>query len=99
MQVHSFRDGPAVPHLPEPPVCESDARQAAEQSGERGDEECLGGDRAADLAGVAPTARSSANSRVRWPTERATVPAAVKTATRVAMPPKEPPTAKRVSLA
>lgn len=49
--------------------------------------------------GVAPTARSSANSRARWETDSATVPAAVKTATMAAMPPKEPPIPKSVCLA
>ncbi len=49
--------------------------------------------------GVAPMARSRANSRARCPTESATVPAAVKTATIAAMPPKEPPIPKSVTLA
>lgn len=76
-----------------------DSGQTAGDPGERRDEQRLGGDRAADLPGVAPTARSSANSRARWDTDRATVPAAVKIATMVAMPPKEPPIPKSVSFA
>lgn len=49
--------------------------------------------------GVVPMARSRANARARWPTERATVPAAVNAATVAAIPPKDPPSPVRSSLA
>ncbi len=43
--------------------------------------------------GVAPIARSRANSRRRWPIARATVESTTNTAANVAMPPNEPPIA------
>lgn len=49
VQVHGARDGAPVLELPEPPVGEPDAGQAADDPGERRDEQCFGGDRAAGL--------------------------------------------------
>lgn len=98
-ELHRPGDGALLLELPEPPAGKGVAGRRTGRARERGDQQRLGRDGAADLARVAPVARSRATSRPRRPTERATVPAVVKTATAVAMPPKEPPRAMSIALA
>ncbi|GAA1933624.1 hypothetical protein GCM10009837_69320 [Streptomyces durmitorensis] len=70
MYLDGFGDRAAALQLSQPPVCEADAGQGAEDSGEWGDEQSFGGDCAADLPGGGRRWRAAA--RIRGPAGRLT---------------------------